>query len=120
MEEFSREQERLNGTMMGQSYNAGAAAAKTIIRAKENQVPFEGSRTTLFEAYSEAQQDESIKKQCESLGLNVNMDPSAKSGKPVFVEICSIHIVSPQHPEGSFELKETGFDKDGVKQYAGY
>jgi hypothetical protein len=48
--------------MMAQSYNAGAAAAKTIIRAKENQVPFEGSKTTLFQAYSEAQADESIKK----------------------------------------------------------
>ena len=99
---------------------AGAAASKTIIRAKENQVAFEGSKTTLFEAYQEAQTDESIKKQCESLGLNTNMDPSAKSGKPVFVEICAIHIMSPQHPSKGFELKEKGRDKEGVMMYEGY
>ena len=29
----------------------------------------------------------------------------------------SIHVLSDSHPEGSFELKLKGFDKEGVVEY---
>ena len=42
------------------------------------------------------------------------------NGDDPFVQICSLHVLSPQHPQGGFEMKSIGLDKEGIMEYAPY
>ena len=64
-------------------------------------------------------EDESLSKQFAALGIE-KLDQSAITGDDPFVQIISLHVLSPQHPDGGFEMKEVGRDKEGIMEYAPY
>ena len=53
------------------------------------------------------------------MGLD-NLNASAQNNngsEETFVEFCKVEMMSPDHPNGGFEMIQEGSDKEGVMQY---